>query len=107
MQDDDDDLVGAPPPKRRGRPKKEESEDRKNSVVAADELRQFIERYEALEADKKAIADEQKELMAEAKGRGYDTKVMRAVIAERKKDPDAVSEFNAILELYKEVLGMS
>lgn len=107
MQDDDDDLVGAPPPKKRGRPKADEGEERKNSVVAADELRQFIERYEALEADKKAIADEQKDLMADAKGRGYDTKVMRAVIAERKKDPDTVSEFNAILDLYREVLGMA
>jgi uncharacterized protein (UPF0335 family) len=55
--------------------------------VTADELRQFIERWERLEAEKKDIADQQKEVMAEAKGRGYDTKVMRKVIALRKRDP--------------------
>ncbi|MEE4120457.1 MAG: DUF2312 domain-containing protein, partial [Paracoccaceae bacterium] len=49
--------------------------------VTADELRQFIERFERLEAEKKDIADQQKEVMAEAKARGYDTKVMRKVIA--------------------------
>jgi uncharacterized protein (UPF0335 family) len=97
------------PPKKRGPgwPKKTEEPERKNSVVAADELRQFIEQWESLESDKKAIAEQQKDIMSEAKARGYDTKVMRAVIAERKKDPDAVSEFNAILDLYREVLGMS
>ena len=53
--------------------------------VAAGELRQFIEQYEQLEAEKKDIAEQQKELMAEAKARGYDTKAMRAVIAKRKR----------------------
>jgi len=74
--------------------------------VAAAELRQFIERFERLEAEKKDIADQQKEVMAEAKGRGYDTKVMRKVIALRKKDPQEISEEEAVLELYKEALGM-
>ena len=74
--------------------------------VTADELRQFIERFERLEAEKKDIADQQKEVMAEAKGRGYDTKVMRKVIALRKKDPQEISEEEAVLELYKEALGM-
>ena len=50
--------------------------------VTADELRQFIERYELLETEKADVAEQQKELMAEAKGRGYDTKVMRKVIAQ-------------------------
>ena len=77
-----------------------------NSQSGRDELRSFIERWEALEADKKAIADDQKELMAEAKGRGYDTKVMRRVIAERKRDQDEIAEEEAILELYRAVLGM-
>lgn len=77
-----------------------------NSRSGRDELRSFIERWEALEADKKAIADDQKELMAEAKGRGYDTKVMRRVIAERKRDQDEIAEEEAILELYRAVLGM-
>ncbi|TNF58552.1 MAG: DUF2312 domain-containing protein [Rhodobacteraceae bacterium] len=74
--------------------------------VTADELRQFIERIERLEAEKKDIADQQKEVMAEAKARGYDTKVMRKVIALRKRDRDEIAEEEAILELYKEALGM-
>jgi uncharacterized protein (UPF0335 family) len=75
--------------------------------VAADELRQFIERYEHLEAEKKDIADQQKEVMAEAKGRGYDTKVIRKVIAMRKRDKDDLAEEEAVLEMYKAALGMA
>jgi len=75
--------------------------------VAADELRQFIERYEHLEAEKKDIADQQKEVMAEAKGRGYDTKVLRKVIALRKRDKNDLAEEEAVLEMYKAALGMS
>lgn len=75
--------------------------------VTADELRQFIERYERLEQEKKDIAEAQKEVMAEAKGRGYDTKVMRKVIALRKRDKDDIAEEEAVLEMYKEALGMS
>ena len=74
--------------------------------VTADELRQFIERVERLEADKKDIAEQIKEVMAEAKGRGYDTKVMRKVIALRKRDRDDIAEEEAVLEMYKEALGM-
>ena len=74
--------------------------------VTADELRQFIERFERLEAEKRDIADQQKEVMAEAKGRGYDTKVMRKVVAERKRDKADVDEEQAILDLYREALGM-
>ena len=70
--------------------------------VTADELRQFIERFERLEAEKKDIADQQKEVMAEAKSRGYDTKVMRKVIALRKREPDDIAEEEAVLEMYKE-----
>ncbi|WP_299614188.1 DUF2312 domain-containing protein [uncultured Tateyamaria sp.] len=75
--------------------------------VTADELRQFIERFERLEMEKKDIADQQKEVMAEAKARGYDTKVIRKVIALRKRDSDDIAEEEAVLELYKEALGMS
>ena len=75
--------------------------------VTADELRQFIERFEQLEAEKKDIAEQQKEVMAEAKGRGYDTKVMRKVIAMRKRKPDDIAEEEAILDLYKQALGMA
>ena len=74
--------------------------------VTAGELRQFIERYERLDQEKKDIADQQKEVMAEARGRGYDVKVLRKLIALRKKDPADVSEEEAILEVYKEALGM-
>ena len=56
-------------------------------AVTADELRQFIERFEQLDSEKKDVAEQQKELMAEAKGRGYDTRVMRKVIAMRKRKP--------------------
>lgn len=76
-------------------------------TIAADELRQFIERYEHLEAEKKDIADQQKEVMAEAKGRGYDTGVMRKVIALRKRDKDDIAEEEAVLEMYKAALGMN
>lgn len=76
-------------------------------AVMADELRQFIERYEQLEAEKTDIAEQQKELMAEAKGRGYDTAVMRKVIALRKRKPAEIAEEEAVLEMYKAALGMS
>jgi uncharacterized protein (UPF0335 family) len=73
---------------------------------AAGELKQFIERYERLEAEKKDIADAQKEVMAEAKGRGYDTAVIRKVIALRKKSADEIAEEEAVLDMYKAALGM-
>ncbi len=75
--------------------------------VTADELRQFIERYEHLDAEKKDIADQQKEVMAEAKGRGYDVKVLRKIIALRKRKPDDIAEEEAVLDLYKAALGMN
>jgi uncharacterized protein (UPF0335 family) len=74
--------------------------------VTAEELRQFIERFEHLEAEKKDINDQQKEVMAEAKGRGYDTKVLRKIIALRKRTSDEIAEEEAMLELYKAALGM-
>lgn len=75
--------------------------------VTAEELRQFIERYEHLEAEKKDITEQQKEVMAEAKGRGYDTKVIRKVIALRKRTADDIAEEEAVLEMYKAALGMA
>ena len=75
--------------------------------VAAGELRSFIERYERLEAEKKEVADQQKEVMAEAKGRGYDVKVLRKVIALRKRDKDDIAEEEAVLEMYKAALGLA
>ena len=75
-------------------------------AVSADELRQFIERYEQLESEKKDVTEQQKELMAEAKGRGYDTKVMKKVVALRKRKPDDLAEEEAVLDMYKSALGM-
>ncbi len=77
-----------------------------SASVAGEELRQIIERYERLESEKKDIVDGQKEIMAEAKGRGYDTKVIRKVIALRKRDKDDIAEEEAVLEMYKAALGM-
>ena len=76
-------------------------------AVAADELRQFIERFEHLAAEKQDIAEQQKDVMAEAKARGYDTKVMKIIIAQRKRDRDDLAEEEAILEVYKAALGMA
>lgn len=75
--------------------------------VTAAELRQFIERFERLESEKKELAEQQKEVMSEAKARGYDTKVLRRIIALRKREPDDVAEEQAVLDLYLEALGMS
>ena len=76
-------------------------------AVTADELRQFIERFEQLESEKKDVAEQQKELMAEAKGRGYDTKAMRKIVALRQQKPDDIAEDEAVLEMYKAALGMA
>lgn len=75
--------------------------------VTADELRQFIERFEQLEAEKADIAETQKEVMTEAKGRGYDTAVLRKIIALRKRKPDDIAEEEAVMELYMAALGMA
>ena len=76
-------------------------------TVAADELRQFIEQYEHLEAEKKDITEQQKDVMSEAKARGYDTKVIKKLIAMRKRDKNDLAEEEAILDLYKAALGMA
>ena len=72
----------------------------------ADELRQFIERFEQLDAERAELGEQQKELMAEAKGRGYDTAILRKIITLRKRKPDDLAEEEAILEMYKTALGM-
>lgn len=78
-----------------------------DSNPAGDEIRAFIERYEQLDAEKKVISDNMKEVMAEAKGRGYDVKVLRKIIALRKRSSDDVAEEEAILDMYKAALGMA
>lgn len=75
--------------------------------VTAGELRQFIERLERLDQEKRDIADLHKEVMAEAKGRGYDTKVIRKIIAMRKRDLNEIAEEEAVLEMYLAALGMN
>ncbi len=75
--------------------------------VTAEELRQFVERYEQLEAEKSDIVDQQKEVMAEAKGRGYDAGALKKIVALRKRKPDDIAEEEAVLEMYKQALGMS
>tara|TARA_Y100000746_G_C15439661_1_gene422283 strand:- start:60 stop:320 length:261 start_codon:yes stop_codon:yes gene_type:complete len=74
--------------------------------VTGEELRQFIERYEHLEAERKDLQDQQKEVLAEARNRGYDIRVVRKLMAIRRRDPQEVSEEDAILQLYKDALGM-
>jgi uncharacterized protein (UPF0335 family) len=76
-------------------------------TVAAAELRQLIERVERLEEEKTALQDDIKEVMAEAKGRGYDTKAIRTIIRLRKKDPNERQEEEALVELYMNALGMA
>ncbi|KAA0972401.1 DUF2312 domain-containing protein [Aureimonas fodinaquatilis] len=74
--------------------------------VAQDQLRSFVERIERLEEEKKTIADDIKDVYAEAKGNGFDTKVLRKVISLRKQDQNERQEQEAILELYLQALGM-
>lgn len=94
MSRDDDDLIG------------HNSGDTAQSV-AVGQLRSFIERYERLEEEKKTIADDQKEVMAEAKGSGFDTKAMRTIIKMRKKEAHERQEEEAMVQLYADALGMS
>jgi uncharacterized protein (UPF0335 family) len=77
-----------------------------NSKVAKDHLRAFIERVERLEEEKKTIADDIKDVYAEAKSNGYDVKALRAVVRLRKQDADERKEHEAILETYMAALGM-
>ncbi|MBA3880225.1 MAG: DUF2312 domain-containing protein [Sphingobium sp.] len=77
-----------------------------SDIIAADELKLLIERAERLEEEKKGIADDIKDVMAEAKSRGYDTKAMRKILAIRKKRKDEYQEEEAILETYMQALGM-
>jgi uncharacterized protein (UPF0335 family) len=74
--------------------------------VARDQLRSFIERIERLEEEKKTIADDIKDVYGEAKGTGFDTKILKKVIAIRKQDKDERMEQEAILDTYLAALGM-
>jgi uncharacterized protein (UPF0335 family) len=75
-------------------------------AITADQLKAFVERIERLEEDKKAIADDIKDVYAEAKANGYDVKVLRKVVSLRKQDKAEREEQEAILDLYLQALGM-
>ena len=75
--------------------------------VARDQLRAFVERIERLEEEKKSIADDIEDVYGEAKAMGYDTKVMRKVVAIRKQDQNERLEHEAILDTYLHALGMA
>jgi len=74
--------------------------------IAADRLRSFIERIERLEEEKAALAADIREVYAEAKGTGFDTKVMRQVLKLRKMEADDRQEQEHLLDLYKQALGL-
>ena len=74
--------------------------------IAAEQLRSYIERYERLEAEKQDIADQQKDVLAEAKGCGYDIAILREIIKLRKMDPNERAEKEAILQIYLDALGL-
>ena len=75
-------------------------------TVGRDQLRSIIERIERLEEEKKTIADDIKDVYAEAKGNGFDTKVLRKVVSLRKQDPDERAEHEMTLDTYLHALGM-
>lgn len=83
------------------------SADIANSGVAAEELKQFIERIERLEEEKAGISGDIKDVFSELKGRGFDSKAIRSILRIRKKDHAERQEEEAILELYMQALGMS
>jgi uncharacterized protein (UPF0335 family) len=74
--------------------------------IAGEQLRSIIERIERLEEEKRALGEDIKEVFAEAKGNGFDTKIIRQVIKERRMDQDDLDEQETLLELYKRALGM-
>ncbi len=74
--------------------------------VTGDQLKSFIERIERLEEEKKALSEDIKEVFAEAKGNGFDTKIMRQIIRLRKMDASDRAEQEELLDLYKNAIGM-
>ena len=74
--------------------------------VAGDQLKAFVERIERLEEEKAVIADDSKDVYAEAKGNGFDTKVLRQIVRIRKQDSAERQEQEALLDLYLHALGM-
>jgi uncharacterized protein (UPF0335 family) len=81
-------------------------QDQPATRFAKDHLKAFIERIERLEEEKKALADDIRDVYAEAKGTGFDVKALRAIVRLRKQDTDERKEHEAILETYMHALGM-
>lgn len=77
-----------------------------HNSIAKDQLKSIIDRVERLEEDKAAIATDIKDVYAEAKGNGYDTKALRAIVRRKRADAAKVAEHEAIVELYMQSLGM-
>lgn len=75
--------------------------------VAGQRLKAFLERVERLEEERKALGDDVKDIYAEAKGVGFDTKIMKRVLKLRKMEPEKVREEDELLELYKAAIGMA
>ena len=74
--------------------------------IAGERLRSFIERIERLEEEKRTLGEDIKEVFAEAKGSGFDTKIMRQIIKIRRMDKDDLDEQETLLDIYKRALGM-
>jgi uncharacterized protein (UPF0335 family) len=77
-----------------------------DNSVAADQLKAFVERIERLEEEKAALSEDVKSVYGEAKGNGFDTKILRMIVALRKKDHAQRKEEQAMLELYGRPLGL-
>lgn len=77
-----------------------------SDIIAADQLRLFIERIERLEEEKKGIADDIRDVYSEAKGQGYDTKTMRAIVRLRRMEKNARDEADALMDTYRAALGL-
>jgi uncharacterized protein (UPF0335 family) len=78
-----------------------------SDVIAAEQLRLFIERIERLEEEKRGMADDIRDVYSEMKGQGYDTKTVRAIIKLRRMEKDARDEAEALLDTYKAALGLA
>src|ERR1700755_697276 len=86
--------------------KNRSSQSMAEGTVAADQLRLFIERIERLEEEKKGISDDVRDVYAEAKGNGYDPKIMRMIVRLRRMETHTRQEQDAILETYRQALGL-
>jgi uncharacterized protein (UPF0335 family) len=100
MSDTEDDASKA------GASRARQAADSDTGGIAADRLRSIVERIERLEEERKALADDIKDIYAEAKSAGFDVKVVRQIIRLRKQEPAEVEEQETLLDLYRRALGM-